>query len=204
MRIKHYIGLIGWENLNFNKDDYVFCDSIVLFYLARIFGKKLELLPGAKMVANRNFSKKSIFLLPHEIKSLKNMKKYILPNYKEDIYVEKELKDFLESNNCMEPLYICISTPKQNILGQKIAKFYDGEIHCIGAAIDIKVKNDEKSTLILSKLNLLFLLFLFRRPLRTISKIREIFVEVYKIAFIHSHRLKFKAFVESLNRFEVN
>ena len=84
MRIKHYIGLIGWENLNFNKDDYVFCDSIVLFYLARIFGKKLEFLPGPKMVANRNFSNKSIFLLPHEIKSLKNMKKYILPNYKED------------------------------------------------------------------------------------------------------------------------
>tara|TARA_B100002019_G_scaffold79687_1_gene68823 strand:+ start:6997 stop:7596 length:600 start_codon:yes stop_codon:yes gene_type:complete len=199
MKVNHYIGLIGWRSLKFDSADKVYCDSQTLYWLARVFGKKLNFLPGPKLISETNFDQECIFLLPYNIGGLPESKIYILPMFDQAVYIDDKLKEFLIQNKNAKSLYVCISTPKQNVLGQQIAQYFNGEIHCIGAAINILERKDQKNTLILNKLNLLFLLFFFRSPGRTLQKIKIIVEEVFKIIFLKPHKKKFKAFLDSIN-----
>jgi hypothetical protein len=201
---KHYIGLYGWDALKFSDNDDVFCDSLVLLFLARLFGYKLKYLPGAKSLIDLNpKSLENVYLTPFFLNQFPKDLQSTLPMLDSVDSIPPDIHKWLNSKLKFKRIYIGISTPNQNALGSLLALRYKASIHCVGAAI---IEAGTPEFKLVSKASGSGFEWLYRgikSPSRFYNKVRVIFKEVFKIIFYPSVRLRFKAFlvmIDEINR----
>lgn len=162
-------GLTATDSNNVNSIN--FCDSLSLQFFLRLFGKKVERVSGISCVNKINFHKDDAFILPFHSVRYSSYRHVILPYYETDLPTESylELKNFLEIE-FTKRVFIGISSPKQNLLAEKLSiDLPDLDFYCLGAALHKSGWHSQS----IDRLNLNALFFLVTNPLRTVGKIKS-------------------------------
>jgi|TARA_B110001469_G_C9648913_1_gene330062 hypothetical protein len=199
----HYIGLYGWTELSFSDNDRVFCDSLALLFMARIFGFKLNYLPGAKSLADLDSkSLENVYLAPFFLDQFPKDLQITLPMLKTVDVVPQCTLEWLNSKSKFKRIYVGISTPNQNALGSLLASKYDASIHCVGAAIIEAGTPEFKLVSKASGSGFEWFYRAIKSPSRFYTKVRVIIRELLRIIFDSGVRARFKVFLEMVD--EVN
>lgn len=202
--IYHYINLVAWDEVNdsySSSRDVFFCDSVSLLIMARLFGKKVKLMPGPKALSSRKnlfSSDLTLFLVSDiSVRSYSN-RSIVLPFFEKEVYLNSDLLNYMEKIN-VENIFIGVSTPKQNSLAQLIySKNKNVDIYCFGAAIASNFSNKTSSKF--DFLGFQWIGFLIESPTRTIKKIYLTLQSIKKILSSKDKRVEFIAFCERLEK----
>lgn len=180
----HFINLISWRFFIENYDNSKLnVDSISLKILLFFFGYKVKRSSGISYKPNE---KNSLYLTDRTI----SKNHIILPFYKDisTIKLSSEIKTKLE---LYDNIIIGISSPKQDRLGRLIHNIYpEKKIYCLGAAV-------YDNNFMFDKIGLNWIIFLIKKPKRTISKIIWTIIEIISIVSIY--RREFRQFAEKIN-----
>lgn len=179
--ITHFLNLVALDcldeiDLEKNENFVLYCDSISLLIKMRILGLKPVYNPGTTMVdkmIDHSNKKEYLFLTPSYIPQIRNQ--IVLP-YFEDVKKDN-IDDIVSSINefkNIESIYLCISSPKQNILAHRLHQSINVDnIFCVGGAISVMLSKHRNSNNFFSKSGLQWLLFLFIDPKRSMNKINK-------------------------------
>lgn len=168
-----------------NPNNTYYCDSISLKYLANFFGFKLYLMPGINKINTLNKEKFCLLGNSDFIGSDEYGKIIDLPWFQNinDLEISPIVNEMKTTN--FSKFIIGISSPKQNILANRISKKFNTEIeiHCLGAAV-YNSKNIYKPY---------WLYFFIREYRRTLKKIPIHFIGFVKAII---YRKKFRDFLK--------
>ncbi|MDA8751056.1 WecB/TagA/CpsF family glycosyltransferase [Planktomarina temperata] len=202
-RVFHYLALIGWKkisNLKLTSNTTIFADSLSLYFLIKLFHGTISYLPGAKFLKTVDIQDdKYVILSPYFLNQFEKEKQYILEAFDGRPYVSEKLNLWLKQIPIKSVLLLAISSPKQNILANEIAKSFPFEIHCLGAAI--LEKNTSKFFLIKSATGhgVEWFARMLLNPKRFFIKTSLILREVAALAFSSQLRKDFEAFAKENN-----
>ena len=195
--VSHYIGLVGWRdfrNLNHSRNSF-FIDSILFRFAASFFGCRAKYLPGATFSGSVDaLSRKYLYLVPFEMGHLPLGQQFVLPFFKEDVYLSEELREKLSECSSDAIVLIGISSPKQNLLGDLIGEATGLRVHCIGAALlDIGTARQEAMDFF-SGWGVEWLIRALRQPRRFVTKIGIISKELLILLSDSELRSDFRVF----------
>ena len=197
-KIVNYLSLIGWKEIYFRKcvNSIYYIDSLSLLFLAKIFNKKVEYLPGAKALNSMDLrSEEFYFLTPYFLPQYRSNKQYVLEDFNKEVFLSKNLNNWLNKINAESSLLLGIASPKQNKLATLIAKKYSFNIHCFGAALIEKDTSDFKYISKWSGKGLEWFFRLTLNPNRFFHKVLLIFFEIIRLIFSKENRRIFNAFL---------
>ena len=194
--IFHIINLACWESKIFEKkkvNETFFCDSFSFKFLAFLFGRNLKWTTGSDfnyLIEDASACNQAVFLTSARKKEFRNDIQFTLPMFNDDVFISKDLDNFLNKNAKLKYCFIGISSPKQNELARYISKEYpDFDIYCLGATLDIY--ENEIKTAKFSRFGLEWLFHLFLSPKRTYTKILITLKSFLLILFSKEKRNKF-------------
>ena len=191
----HFVNLISWDFVNKikNPKKVIFFDSISIVFLSRLFGVKKNRISGLNFFKkNKKSFDDALFLVSQKTKENRN--EYELPFWEkiEDIRLYSELSMNIEKYS---KIIIGISSPKQDLLAQKIIELFpEKNIYCLGAAI----YNSGKYSSFFDRLNINYIFLLFVNFNRTLIKINLTFKEIFSILF-SDKRNDFISFLKSIS-----
>lgn len=191
----HFVNLVSWSYFLNDNDTYrkIHLDSISIVIIARLFGYRISRLSGFEFYTKYCESDSTIYLTAYHLPNLE--KQIVLPSWKNisevklDEFLKKEISHF-------ENIVIGISSPKQDLLGVKLAEeFPTKNIYCLGAALYAERRYE-----IFDRFFLNWLILLVTKPLRTFNKViltvkatvLIIFSANYRVNFAHFLRNNFK------------
>lgn len=205
--IHHFVNLVVWEDiasLYDPKRDILHCDSLSFKIACKLVAElNIALNPGSSVLQSHEqyFSAVSpaLFLTSRSSLGFEGLKHVPLPADL-DISDDKIIDDLCHVTIDM-PIFIGISSPKQNFLAVKLfEKFPSLEIYCIGAVLDAVGNNSQGNIKDLSGSGLEWLMHLGRDPRRFFKKVSRIFVSVFQLATSKSYRVQFIRFCYLLSR----
>jgi hypothetical protein len=165
-----------------------YVDSMSLSFVLKFLGVPHKRVSGIRTYQKIEKQVRSYYLLPFIFDP--EIEGEVLPyleNADIDSYASR-LTNRLDFSQ-FDRLIIGISSPKQDRLARGISKFYNGEIYCLGAAIQYR---DNRLVDVSDVVGLTWVLMLIRSPLRTVKKIVKTMVELILIIASRNYRDEIK------------
>lgn len=195
----HYVGLVGWNELFFSNRDVVVCDSRSLLIVARLFGFRLKYEPGSSAVSKIDVNdKKNVYLTPFELPQYPFDQQFVLPVLTDPAVLPIDLVNWLQARRMLSNIFIGISSPKQNIFAASLAKQFDVDIHCLGAALAEVGTNKFRVIKLLSGSGLEWSYRAIQSPSRFLKKVTGIAGSLFCLTRDNSSRKKFRKFLLSI------
>lgn len=186
----HFINLVSWKF--FKKRDvniFLFVDSISLWLLCLIFGKKTFRNSGYRVFHSLSNFDSTLFLVSDLKKSNSNQIQLPFWRTENDIVLEEKLVNEIQK---YDRIIIGISSPKQDYLAFLISlKFPSKEIYCLGAAIytSSNLRNFDK-------LGFTWFGLMLKDFKRFRSKMYKTLISIFLILFHSKTRKEFREFVK--------
>lgn len=204
--INHYTNLVCWKSissLQLTQQCEIWCDSISFALLLRIFGHRVELAPGTRLIPfirNQIKNPECLMLFSGEPDIETECTVRILPFFTDRVTVPKSILS-LESTK-FKTIFIGISSPKQNELALELAKVFEGsDIYCVGAALD---KAFDQNFCAISKhtrkKGFEWLIFLIFDPKRTTFKILQTLRSILEILISRKTNIAWREFAKQVKK----
>ena len=197
--ITHYVNLVGWREIQHLPGRHVVDTASLKLLVKIVAGVNVAKNPGVCFDFS-NVNRNSAILLTSGPIS-QNFRYHVLPIIMDTNLQlpESVCKDLTTIKN-LETIIFGISSPKQNILALECQSYApNADIHCLGAAVDLHFETPGNLTLmrVFSKLNLIWVFFLFFKPKRSIKKIFTSLKEILMILIFKSERDCFRNYVRT-------
>ena len=157
-------------------NERILCDSLSLKLKLNLLGFRPKLVPGTsqcKQMRVHASDSSAAFLLPFVMPEIKSQ--LVLPVFSdpENDPIEGVIQ-FLSSASDIKIVYICISSPKQNLLARRLSKVFPEMVFfCVGGAISMIDKVNTRGFDYLVGSGLQWITFMFKDPKRGFKKILQ-------------------------------
>ncbi len=206
--IHHFTNLICWReifSIYVERRDKIYCDTISMQILGRLFKNKIKKTSGATTfldILKKDATLEGFILLSDKrYPEISSERQFPLP-YFEFVDIQSIVSIIfdkfpeLSASQCEKKIIIGVSSPKQNLLAAEIfSKAPHIDIYCLGAALKLferKFKNEEWQYAAVKKVG--FVYFLRADTKRTVKKMLHTAYEFFRILILPSSRLLFRSF----------
>lgn len=202
--IHHFPNFVCWKEVyeNFQCDrDVISLDGISCRVVGALLGVSGNYFSGPEMAhrLKKQCDNNLFFLLPKNIKSIADHKKFILP-FADTFDNDELLNDFIKKIPINSIVIIGISSPKQNYLARYLHSVRrDLKFFCLGAAVLPTWGSDYGNT-VLRGTGFQWLEFLIIEPKRTFKKQVATWRAIFKVLRNHEERSIFKEFVAATKK----